>query len=62
MTTYPVTVEAPKEGGGALELRFGRFWSSVEKAREVAGPLARFLDREVRDESGEERVADGSRH
>jgi hypothetical protein len=51
VTTFPVTVEAPKEDGDTIELRFGRLWSSVEEAHEVARPLARFLGREVRDDT-----------
>jgi hypothetical protein len=50
--TYPITVEATKEDGGTLELRLGRFWGSPQEAREVAGPLAEFLGREVQDDSG----------
>ena len=51
VTTYPVTVEAVKQGGGNIELRFGKYWDSIEQARTVAIPLAEFLGRKIQDES-----------
>jgi hypothetical protein len=50
-TTYSIAVEARKHDGGITELRFGKNWASLTEAREVAGPLAGFLDRQVQDDS-----------
>lgn len=52
--TYPVIVRARKHGGGAAELRFGQYWETVEQAREVATPLAEFLNRPIQDDSSKE--------
>ena len=50
-TTYSVAVEARKHDEGITELHFGKNWGSLTEAREVAQPLAEFLNRPVQDDS-----------
>lgn len=48
--THPVSVTTRKIGGGTEELRFGKYWS-IDEAFEIADKLAKFLDRQVQDDS-----------